>query len=340
MIKNLIILCIFLMGFYAVNAQYTLDSWGGGQPQFNTYADMTGGKTENNQVTVSIMRFNGVNNIQQWRLTARLVQDYINSSNSAYSVGAEYSYLQFNNQQNSSSNNTPITISTQPVQLSKFNEVTLINSTVPLTGSVNRQFRFNLMIQGGNHLLVNPNGTYHSAYEFKLYRINNNTETLVATNTQSVGGSARFQVNYSGNFGNQSVTLQNGATNFNLQFNTVNDYATGKSVLIANGMNVATSNNYQLAIKASGSYMTSTTSTETIPISVLKAELTTNQSVPGLQIFSPITLSATDQIIAVRSQYVASVNYNLRFFISPNSLSFGVAPGTYTTYVYFVIIPN
>lgn len=339
MIKKAAILLIVLLGFYSVNAQYSLDSWSGGQPQFNTYADMIGGKTESEQVTISIQRFSGANNVTQWRLTARLIQDYVNASNSAYSVGAEYSYLKFNSQTTGQSN-TAISISTQPVQMSKYNEVTLIQSAVPLTGSVNRRFKFDLMIQGGNHLLVNPNGTYHSAYEFKLYRIANNTETLVATHTQSVGGSARFMVNYSGNFGSQSVTLQNGATNFNLQFNTVNDYATGKSVLIANGLNVATSNNYQLSIKASGNFMTSTTSTETIPVSVLKAELTTSQSVPGLQIFSPITLSASDQIIAVRSQYVASVNYNLRFFISPNSLSFGVAPGTYTTYVYFVIIPN
>ena len=86
--------------------------------------------------------------------------------------------------------------------------------------------------------------------------------------------------------------------------------------------------------------MTSSTSSSTIPVSALHVELTTNQSYPGLTINSPLSLSATDQIIAIRSQYVEYIDFNLRFFIPPNALELATVPGTYTTYVYFVIIPN
>lgn len=340
--KRLLILAVTaILATNMVHGQYSLQSWGGGQPQFNTYNEMMGGKTEVNQVNVNIQRYNGQNNLTEWRLTARLVQDYVNASNSAYSIGAQYSYLQFNGQENSSSNGTLVNAPTQPIQLNKFTEVTLIESTVPLTGSVYRLFKYNLIIQGGNHMLAGPNGTYHSAYEFKLYRLTGGGNAqLVATKTESVGASARFQINYSGNYGGQSLTIQNGAQQFNMQFSTAADYTTGKSVLVNNAINITSYSNYQLAIKASGNF-TSSTSSEVIPISVLKAELTTSQVFSGLQLISPITLSTSDQIIAVRSQNNPNaVNYNLRFYIPPNTPGLTVVPGTYTTYVYFVIIPN
>lgn len=330
---------VLLMAFFSVNAQITLNSWGGGQPQLTTYSEMINGKTEVNQTTVNIQKYSGANNVTEWRLTVRLIQDYTYSS---YSIGAQYSSLQFNQQQNyGSSNSSLINVSTQPLQMSKTNEITLIHSTVPLTGTVNRVFQFNLIIQGGNHLLISPNGTYHSAYEYKLYRIKTNgTEELLATRTESVGSSARLQINYSGNNGQQNVILQHGANIFNLQFSTPADYTNGVSVQVTNGLKVTSPSNYQLSVKASANEMTSATTSSTIPVSALHVELSTNQNVPGLTIYSPLSLSATDQIIAVRSQYVASVDFNLRFFIPPNTLDLDIDPGTYSTYVYFVIIPN
>ncbi len=326
-----------LLAFVSANAQYSLNSWGGGQSIFSTYSEMVNGKTENNQSTVNIQRYNGQNNITEWKLTVRLIQDY---TFGAYSVSAHHTYIQFNSQDNYSSNGTLINVSTQAIQLSKFNEVTLIHSTVPLTGSVNRVFKFNLITQGGNHLLISPNGTYHSAYEYKLYRIAGGNEQLIATRTESTSGSARFQLDYAGNQGNQSVTLQNGANMFNLQFNNIGSYTNGVSVQVNNGLKVTSPSNYQLSVKASGNEMTSTTTSSTIPVSALHVELSTNQTYPGLTINSPLSLSANDQIIAVRSQYVEFIVFNLKFFIPPNAIELSTVPGTYTTYVYFVIIPN
>ncbi|KGO84279.1 hypothetical protein Q763_00600 [Flavobacterium beibuense F44-8] len=332
-------LILLLLTFLQGKAQITLNSWAGGQPQMTTYNEMVNGKTEINQSTVNIQKYSGPNNVNEWKLTVRLIQDYTHDS---YTIGAQYSSLQFNQQQNNnSSNSSLINVSSQAFQLSTFNEITLIHSNVPLTGTVNRVFRFNLVIQGGNHLLVNPNGTYYSAYEYKLYKIKNNgTEELIATRTESTNSSARLQLNYQGNNGQQNVSLQNGANIFNLQYNTAESYTNGVSQQVIKGLKVTSPTNYQLNVKASANEMTSATTSSTIPVSILNVELSTNENIPGLTIYSPISLSASDQVIAIRSQYVQSIEFNLRFFIPPNALDLSATPGTYTTYVYFVIVPN
>ena len=333
------ILCFFLFTLHTANAQYTLGAYNGGQPTFNTYAEMVSGKTLNNQVSIPIQYYGSNINVNEWKLTARLTQDYTSEVNGSYTVGAQYSYLKFNNQENNNSTNgILVNVPTQAFQLSKYNEVTLIHSNTNLNGSVNRLFRYNLTVQGGNHLLVIPNGMYNSSYEFKLYKISGGTQQLIGIYTSPLGD-ARFQLSFGGNFGNQSVMLQNGAQQFNLNYSSPNDYATEKSVTIANALRVNTYNS-QLAVEASGDFISSSSS-QTIPLSNLKLQLSTNQAYRGLQIISPVTLATTTQPIAIRSDNSPQdITYNVRFFIPANSPGLNVSPGTYSTRVYFVIMPN
>ncbi|MNK36163.1 hypothetical protein D3C87_547060 [compost metagenome] len=328
-----------LFTLYAANAQYTLGAYNGGQPIFSTYTEMVSGKTLNNQISIPIMYYGSNINVNEWKLTARLTQDYTSEVNGSYTVGAQYSYLKFNNQENNNSTNgILVNVPTQAFQLSKYNEVTLIHSNTNLNGAVNRLFRYNLTIQGGNHLLVSPNGMYNSSYEFKLYKISGGTQQLIGIYTSPLGD-ARFQLSFGGNFGNQSVMLQNGAQQFNLNYSSPNDYATEKSVTIANALRVNTYNS-QLAVEASGDFISSSSS-QTIPLSNLKLQLSTNQAYRGLQIISPVTLATTTQPIAIRSDNSPQdITYNVRFFIPANSPGLNVSPGTYSTRVYFVIMPN
>jgi len=316
-----------------------LGAYNGGQTTFNTYAKMVSGKTLNNQISIPIMYYGSSINVNEWKLTARLTQDYTSEVNGSYTVGAQYSYLKFNNQENNNSTNgILVNVPTQAFQLSKYNEVTLIHSNTNLNGAVNRLFRYNLTIQGGNHLLVSPNGMYNSSYEFKLYKISGGTEQLIGIYTSPLGD-ARFQLSFGGNFGSQSVMLQNGAQQFNLNYSSPNDYATEKSVTIANALRVNTYNS-QLAVEASGDFISSSSS-QTIPLSNLKLQLSTNQVYRGLQIISPVTLATTTQPIAIRSANTPQdITYNVRFFIPANSPGLNVTPGTYSTRVYFVIMPN
>lgn len=333
------ILCFCFFAQYTANAQYILGGYNGGQPVFSNYAEMISGKTLNNQITIPIQYYGPNINVNEWKLTARLTQDYTSETNNAYTIGAQYSYLKFNSQENSGSGNGMlVNVPTQVMQLSKYNEVTLIHSNVNLNGAVNRLFRYNLTVQGGNHLLVSPNGMYNSSYEFKLYKISEGTEQLIGIYTSPMGN-ARFQLNFGGNFGSQSVMLQNGAQQFNLNYNTPSDYTAEKSVTIPNALRVNTYNS-QLAVEASGDFI-SPTSSQTIPLSVLKLQLSTNELYKGLQIISPITLATTTQPIAIKSNNTPQdITYNIKFFIPANSPGLNVSPGTYSTRVYFVIMPN
>lgn len=333
------ILCFFLLTLFAANAQYTLGGYNGGQPTFNNYSEMVSGKTLNNQISIPIQYYGSNMDVNEWKLTARLTQDYTNEVNSAYTVGAQYSSLKFNSQENGgSANSVLVNVPTQSIQLSKYNEVTLIQSNVNLNGAVNRVFRYNLTVQGGNQLLVSPNGMYNSSYEFKLYKISGGTEQLIGIYTSPLGD-ARFQLSFGGNYGGQSVILQNGAQQFNLNYSSPADYASEKSVTIANALRVNTYST-QLAVEASGDFISSSSS-QTIPLSNLKLQLSTNQNYPGLQIISPVTLATTTQPVAMRSGNTAQdITYNVRFFIPANSPGLNVSPGTYSTRVYFVIMPN
>ncbi|WP_129024739.1 hypothetical protein [Flavobacterium sp. YO12] len=329
----------FLCVQYTATAQYMLGAYNNGQPVFSTYAEMVSGKTLNNQISIPIQYYGTNMDVNEWKLTARLTQDFTSEVNSAYTVGAQYAYLKFNSQENSgSANGIFINVPNQVFQLSKYNEITLIHSNVNLNGAVNRLFRYNLTIQGGNHLLVSPNGMYNTSYEFKLYKISNGTEQLIGIYTSPIGD-ARFQLSFGGNFGSQSVILQNGAQQFNLNYSTPSDYTVEKSVTIPNALRVNTYNS-QLAVEASGDFISSTSS-QTLPLSNLKLQLSTNQTYKGLQIISPVTLSTTTQPVSIRSSSTPQdITYNVKFFIPANSPGLNVNPGTYSTRVYFVIMPN
>lgn len=336
--KKFAIVCLLLICSFSVKAQYTLGAYNGGQPSFSSYAEMTSGKTSVNQISIPIQYYGNSMNVNEWKLTARLTQDFTNESNASYTIGAQYAYLQFNGQDNNSSNGGLVNVPTQMFQLSKYNEITLMQSTVSLNPQVNRLFRYNLFIKGGNHLLVNPNGMYNSSYEFKLYKISGGTEQLIGVYTSPIGD-ARFQINYAGNYSDQSVVLQNGAQQFNLSYTTAADYTVEKSVTIANALRLKTYNN-QLAVQASGDFI-SASSSQTLPLSNLKLQLSVNQSYPGLQIITPVTLTTSAQPIAYRTSSTSQeIMFNVKFYIPANSPGLSAPPGTYSTHVYFLIIPN
>lgn len=308
-------------------------------PSFTTYNQMMNPATATNQVTVQLQRPFGTTSITSWRLTVRLTQDYTYNTNT---VAAENSYLTFNSQTTTSGSQIG-GISANPFQLGTSAEVTLINSNTSLAANTTRTFRFNLTVLGGNHMLNIPNGTYNSAYEFKLYRIVNGNAILVSTSTAGVGNSARFSIDYDMNA--YSVTLLNGAHMYNLNFNTAADYANGKSVEVQNGLRITSGliTDYQLAIKASGNFI-SGTSSSTIPINVLRAELTPASNYGGVNVNSPVTLSTSEQVVVSRTWgwifWNTTFNFDLRFYIPAGTTGLNVPAGTYTTYVYFILMPN
>lgn len=342
-----ITLLFFIFGFqfYALaqgNSQISLAVEDGGQLQFNTNSELANGKNYPNQVRARIQKYGGANNTNYWKLTVRLASDFYNQ-NSTNSVEASHAKLIFNQESNYSNNNQLINPSNVPVPLSKFNEITLIESNVPLNTQTHRTFSFNLYVEGGTHLLTIPNGIYQTAYEFRLYgkkRMNDNYTLVDNFTTNQI---ARFQINYEGNYGTQSISLQNSANVFNFNFSSATDYANGKSTTINQGLKITSYNTHQVLVKTSNNVFTSSTSSATIPVSKLKVNVSLSSPENNVQTYGPLSLSATDQVLIERSAtWPQNLLYDLEFSIPPNALQAEDIQqgGTFSAYVFFTIAPN
>lgn len=336
--KKIIALFIFTSSFIGANAQLNFTASCNGQATFSSYDELANGKTKFRQVNVNMQGLVWFQNISSWKLTVRLIQDFSFLNNN---YDAEFSSLTYNAQANLSQNTSPISFAATHFPLSKFSETVLVSSTVPLSGFVYRAFSFDLNIQGGAHLLSKPNGSYQSAYEFKLYEVRNNDDILINSFNTTFGNSAGFNINYIGNVIKNNIVLQNGADQFNLIFANADDFVTGKSVKKIKGLKVTSISNYQIAVRAASSVLTSAASSSTLPVSVLKVELTPNPQVATVTTNSPLTLSVSEQVIAVRNfSWRPTIEYDLTFSILPNNPGMFVRAGTYSTFVYFLLTPD
>lgn len=336
--KLFLVLLIALSFGLGAKSQVRFTAHCSGQPTFNTYEELSGGITQTRQVSVNIQGLVWLQALNHWKLTIRLIQDFSYLSSS---VGAEYASLQYNSQTNFSQNINPIHFDVKHFPLNKFSETVLVNSEVPLSGIVYRAFSFDLTIQGGTQLLAKPNGSYQSAYEFKLYEVKPNGDVLISAFTTTLGNSAGFVINYIGNVIKNNIVLQNGAEQFNLSFVNASDFVTGKSITKIKGLKVTSIPNYQISLRAASSVLTSATSSATLPVSVLKVALAPNPAIAAVVTNSPLTLSAVNQVIAVRTfLWLPTIEYDLTFFVSPNTPGLYVPAGTYSTFVYFVLTPD
>jgi hypothetical protein len=196
------------------------------------------------------------------------------------------------------------------------------------------EHKFDMIIQGGNHLLL-PNGTYTGNLVFTLYNQNNQ---VVSTSTVSQS----FTVNSSVN--SYTAVFQNGADNIGLNFNTVANYTNGVSVTKTNGLKITGYSPYQVIVKTSSANLTSTTGgSSTIPVSVVNLETTKSTSTAsGIYVYTR-QLSNADQVIITNplADYTQQVvQFNLRYYTIAGDKKLNAATGTYNTSVLFIVIPQ
>ena len=212
-------------------------------------------------------------------------------------------------------------------------DVTLINlSNAPFTAYTSTEHKFDMLIQGGNHLLV-PNGTYTGNLIFTLYNQNNE---LVSMSTVPVS----FAVNSTSN--SYTLELQNSANEVDLVFNTLESYTNGVSVAKSRGLKVTGYNPYQVLIKTSGLNLVGADS-NTIPVAAVSVETTKYTSTSGGILTFTRELSTADQIIITNplTDYTQQVvEYNLRYFTAPNDSRLSAKSGVFSTTVLFVFIPQ
>lgn len=301
--------------------------------QFTTYNSLINGGTAAQYVNAQINTYQaGV--CPNWRLTVRATGNF---SNGTKQLDLRYTSIRFNTVVGGPGG-SEIGIPANPFVLSQ-NEVAIIpRSNVPIdvTQYQTYSIKYDLIIQGGNQLLMLTNGEYQTNLVFNLYDERNN---LFSTATTRVV----FQVYYDAN-NNTQVKLQNGANNILMQFTTPESIANGITINIPNGLSVLAYSSHQILAKAATSRLVATSEGMSfIPVSTIRLSLTAAGSFGQITCFS-IPLSANGQVVADNpmSDYTyQNVFYNLSFAIAGNDPNIaGARAGSYTSSLVLTLVPK
>ena len=305
----------------------SLNTYSSNQYSFSSYADLMAGTTVNDAVSVQYAPNTAT--CTGWSLKVRVGGNF---TNGIMSVPAQYFSLRFNRVNYGSPSALAIGVDNTPLMLNN-TDITLINqSNAPFSAYTGTEHKFDMLIQGGAHLLL-ANGTYTGNLIFTLYNQNNE---LVSTSTVSVS----FAINSSSN--SYTLELQNSANEIDLVFNTLESYATGVSVNKSRGLKVTGYSPYQVMIKTSAANMVGS-GNNTIPVSAVNVETTKYSSTTGGISTFTRALSTNDQIIItnpVTDYTQRSVEYNLRYYTAPNDSRLSSKMGVFSTTVLFVVVPQ
>lgn len=306
----------------------TINSYFSNQPTFSNYSAQMTGTTVTDAVSIQYAPNQAV--CTGWSLKVRANGNFISGSNS---VPAPYFALRFNRVASGSPTAAQIGVTNNTVALA-YSDVALIDqSDRGFTAYSGTEHKFDMIITGGNHLLV-PNGTYTASLTFTLYNQNN---VVVSTKTQNVS----FQINSSSN--SYTMVLQNSANVVNMVFNTLANYQNGVTVTKNRGLKVTGYSGYQILIKTSGSNLDNGDS-ETIPVAAVKVQAIKYTSTSGGTINTYTrNLSTADQIIINNPVSHSShqvVEYNLKYSTAAGDTRLAGKSGTFNTTVLFIAIPR
>lgn len=318
-------------------AQTINSSQGGGTYiQFNNAADLANGGVSLGNIQIQF-QLEGGQNVPNWKLTVQVTSPiFINGT----ALDPQYVSVQHNPSMASIPTiANAIQAPSSYVPLS-FSEVVLIQSAAyPLKSPPDYSFnlRYNLRIQGGNHLVELQNGSFPVALIFRLYDGNG---VLKSSSSTTYGFGKWFEDSGAGGSNPiRTVTLVNGGQSVNLSFDSDDDYLNGVSKLLANSLRVQGQNPYQIKVKAMTDLVGSA---GTIPVSIVSLESSAGNLAPT-GTYSTLKLSTLAQPLLRKTGWTNPnpVYYNLRYFIkSEDSNSLQSRSGTYTTNLVFSIESN
>lgn len=335
--------CIFLIGMafgLESKAQFGLNIYEGGHALVNTYKDIQTGITQPGQIKVQLSRGYNQSSPAKWKLTVRLLDDFYCMD---YKVPAEEATLRPNH--NSGFGTIPGSFPSE-IPLNKYSETAILNSETDIPFSDPLTLSFDLYIRGGVHLLTIPNGVYTTAYEFSLYDISEGYEQLIARNVSN-SQSARFQMNYAGNHGDQQLAVVNGAEHFTFVFSSPDEVIQGKTITVTGGLRLQSYNGHQILVRTADDFMYNDLYTHALPVSILSLKTDLYNFSGGnlsdskeVVLYPPIRLSSQEQVIASYPKWSQGIQYSLELSIPPNAEELRGASGKYETYLYFIIVPN
>lgn len=303
----------------------TLSFYQSAQNSFTSYAQQMSGATVTDAINLQYAPSGAT--CRGWTLKVRASGNFVNGANT---VSPNFFSLRFNRVVSGSPSAANIGVSNTTVVPLSTADAVLINSSGDSFNGSNTVHRFDMLIQGGNHLLV-PNGTYTASLVFSLY---NQANQLISTATNNVV----FQVN--SKVSSYTVVLQNSANTVDMVF-TPALYISGASVSKLRGLKVTGYTGHQILVKTSTANLTS--GANTIPVSAVSLETTKYTSTSAGIVCYTRSLSAADQVIVsnpLSDHTQQVVEYDLRYYTAPGDSRFSSQSGVFTTNVIFVAIPN
>jgi hypothetical protein len=295
---------------------------------FNTYAEIMSGATSTSGLTVHYTVPTGIA-CTGFTLKVRASGPFTCASSS---VAASYASIRFN-QATGGPSAASLGIPSTAIQLST-SDVTIISNSAGIIEQPPGSFdhKFDVILQGGTHLIKPDNGTYSTNLIFTLYDANNQ---LLRTQQVTV----YYSYNYSGNY-QFSMQLAPGSNSVGFTFNSPSAYTNGISILQNNALTLTAYVAYQVIAKTDAANFT-TTSGYSLPVSVINMQATMSGQ-PGYITLYSFPLSSADQTLIRNTQNSNPAHtFNLRYYTNPNNttIMFANKSAPYSTTVTIVAVP-
>lgn len=296
---------------------------------FNTYAEIMAGATSTSGLTVHYTIPSGIA-CTGFTLKVRATGAFTCAGSS---VAASYASIRFNQ---ATGGPTPASLGmpASAIQLST-SDVTIINNSSGIIETPPASFdhKFDVILQGGTHLIKPDNGTYSTNLVFSLFEGSN--PTPVRTTQVTV----YYTYNYSGNY-QFSMQLAPGANTVGFTFNTASAYTNGISIQQNNALTLTAYVAYQVFAKTDAANF-ATTSGYSLPVSVINMEATMSNRPAYVTLYS-FPLSASDQTLIRNTQNSNPAHtFNLRYYTTANNttIMFANKSAPYSTNVTIVAVP-
>lgn len=301
---------------------------------FTTYAQLMNGMTTQQAVSIAYGLVNNSTNCPGWSLKVRAAS--ANFTNSGNNIPISNVSLQFNSVSNGPSAND-IGVTYNPVQLSTTDRALISHSNARLVAPPhsNVSHKFDMIIQGGSHMIQPVSGSYSCGLIFSLYDWN---DVLVA----SWNVTANIQIYFNAN-SMYTLQLQNGGNSANFNFTSLADMQSGLVLNKTNGLKITGYQNYQVFAQTTNANLTSANTNVTLPVSVIKLQTSLTSPITGVTC-NTVTLSntsGTPVIVNTNPNYpYQTVEYNLKYYINGNDPNIFSTPAeTYTGTLVFVVVP-
>ncbi len=301
--------------------------------QYTTYSQLMAGSTASQAISLNYSLVSNSTNCPNWSVRVRALNPAF--TNGTSSIPVSYFSLRFNSV-SSGPSASDIGVSFNPVQLSTAEMPLITNSAARLVSppTTSAQHRYDVIIQGGAHLIQQNNGSFTNTLVFSLY---DGSNQLVSSWTTPIS----IQIYY--NASSSTVMLQNGADQASFIMNSPSAISSGQSISKPYGLKVTAYNNYQIFAQTTNANLVSSTTSSVLPVSVIQLESTLSPPIAGVTC-NTITLSNNNAQPLITNTNPAYPNqivqYNLRYFINPNNAAIQAAPAaTYTGILVFVSVP-